>query len=183
MKNSKIDFAYGGEPALEAVVEKYGHPILRYCHSILCDYHEAQDAVQMTFIKAYQKRASFDSGKSLSAWLYRIAYNTCIDIIRRRALRLAAAADEPQAEDNLIPENIKSALLSLSHLDRSLVYARVMEQRTYDDLAEIHGKTPQALRKRYERAKKRLAVLLADDYPSYAKKSPLESKAVKEKTT
>ena len=62
-----------------------------------------------------------------------------------------------------------------------VITARVMELRTYEDLAAIHGKTPQALRKRYERAKKRLAVLLADDYPSYAESGQLESEAIKEK--
>ncbi len=183
MKNSQIDFASGGEEALKKAIEKYGHAILRYCHSILCDYHEAQDAVQMTFIKAYEKRASFDSSKSLSAWLYRIAYNTCVDIIRKRTLRQSVITNELQKEDDFIPDNIKAALLSLSHLDRSIVYARVMELRTYEDLAAIHGKTPQALRKRYERAKKRLAVLLADDYPSYAESGQLESEAIKEKIT
>ena len=182
MKNSQIDFASGGNAEFEALVEKYGYPMLRYCHSILCDYHEAQDAVQIAFIKAYQKRASFDSSKSISAWLYRIGYNTCVDIIRKRALRPSVKISEPQEKDDFIPDNIKTALLSLSHMDRSLVYARVMEQRTYDELAAIHGKTPQALRKRYERARKKLAVLLAEDYPDYAQNCSLENEAIKEKT-
>lgn len=77
-------FATGGEYELRCAVQLYGQPMLRYCHNILCDYFEAQDAVQMTFIKAYNKRNSFKNGTSLSAWLYRIAYTTCIDLLKRK---------------------------------------------------------------------------------------------------
>ena len=43
---------------LRNAIQLYGQPLLRYCHNILCDYFEAQDAVQMTFIKAYSKEAA-----------------------------------------------------------------------------------------------------------------------------
>lgn len=46
-------FSTGGEECLTAAIALYGQPLLRYCHHILCDYHEAQDAVQTTFIKAW----------------------------------------------------------------------------------------------------------------------------------
>lgn len=81
-------FALGGEQALADAIELYGQPLLRYCHHILCDYHEAQDAVQTTFIKAYDNRSRFRAGSSLSAWLYRLAYTTCIDMLRRRKFQL-----------------------------------------------------------------------------------------------
>lgn len=48
-------FTTGGEYELRCAIKIYGQPILRYCHNILCDYFEAQDAVQMTFIKALTK--------------------------------------------------------------------------------------------------------------------------------
>ena len=88
MKASDLNntFATGGEYELRCAIELYGQPLLRYCHNILCDYFEAQDVVQMTFIKAYEKRKSFKSGTSLSAWLYRIAYTTCIDSLRKKKL-------------------------------------------------------------------------------------------------
>ena len=61
------------EDALSQMIDRYGQPLLRYCHHILCDYHEAQDAVQITFYKAYTHRARFQPGTNLSAWLYRLA--------------------------------------------------------------------------------------------------------------
>lgn len=50
MEKPKIDFALGDNKTVEAVVDKFGYHLLRYCHNILCDYYEAQDAVQITFI-------------------------------------------------------------------------------------------------------------------------------------
>ena len=63
-----------------SLIHIYGQPLLRYCHHILCDYHEAQDAVQATFIKAWSHRAGFRGG-SLQAWLFRMAYTTSICLL------------------------------------------------------------------------------------------------------
>ncbi len=169
MRRKHIDFIFCDNKTMEDVVEKFAFSLLRYCHNILCDYYEAQDAVQITFVKAYNKHAMFKADKELSSWIYRIAYNTCVDILRKRKLRQTISIPQHIEQDNLIPDNIKKALLSLSLLDRSLVYARVIEERSYNELAEIHHKSSASLRKRYERAKNKLANVLKDDYSLYAK--------------
>ena len=74
-------FSAGDDACLSAAIALYGQPLLRYCHHILCDYHEAQDAVQATFIKAWSHRAGFRGG-SLQAWLFRMAYTSSIDLLR-----------------------------------------------------------------------------------------------------
>jgi RNA polymerase sigma-70 factor (ECF subfamily) len=165
------DFADCGERELEAVIKEYGPALLRYCHNVLCDYHEAQDALQVTFIKAYDKRKSFKNGSPLSPWLYRIAYTTCMDILRRKKLSFILPPSKQQSEEKggHIPENIRAALMTLSPSDRALVFSRVMERRPYEELAEIHGKSAAALRKRYERARHKLAEALKTDYPYYSK--------------
>ena len=168
MEKELFDFANADERMLETVIDRYNYPLLRYCHNILCDYHEAQDALQITFIKAYQKRTAYICSQPLLPWLYRIAYTTCIDILRQRKRRQNIKMPEPVKADNHIPDNILQALLSLSPLDRALVYNRIMSEMPYDELAKIHSKSPSALRKRYQRARKKLADELKDDYPFYA---------------
>jgi RNA polymerase sigma-70 factor (ECF subfamily) len=160
-------FASGGEEELEVVMNEYGHALLRYCHNILCDYHEAQDALQITFIKAYEKRATFKKDMMLSPWLYRIAYTTCIDLLRKK--KLGCFLPQQQQEDFHISEEIREALLTLNGVDRALVYSRVMEKKSYEQLAKIHGKSAVTLRKRYERARKKLLEALKEQYPYYAK--------------
>lgn len=168
MKENQLEgsFADDGEAGLQRVIELYGQPLLRYCHNILCDYAEAQDAVQMTFIKAYNKRKNFKLGTSLSAWLYRIAYTTCIDIIRKKKLLFFM----PQAktkDDGFIKEDLKKALLTLSPLERALVFSRVIDEKSYSELETVYKSSATTLRKRYERAKKKLAKVLKEANPYY----------------
>ena len=72
-------FATGDESVLSQAMDLYGYALTRYCHNILCDYHEARDVVQMTFIKAFNKRHQFKikfirlfSAWSLSYCLYNL---------------------------------------------------------------------------------------------------------------
>ena len=164
-----------GEAGLEAVINQYNPALLRYCHSVLCDYHEAQDAVQTTFIKAYQNRDKFTGDdKDLSNFLYKIAYNTCIDIIRKRKFTLEIFKNERiksnKTGSEYIPENLKDALGLLTALDRAVVYGHAVDELKFEELAQIHGKSAASLRKRYERARKKLSAVLSKDYPYYSNK-------------
>ena len=157
-----------GEAGLEIIISRYSAALLRYCHSILCDYHDAQDAVQISFIKAYQARGKFKGGdKDLANFLYKIAYNSCIDIIRKRKSALELLKNERVKSgkpDDYMPENIRNALDLLSALDRAVVYGHAVEELKFAELARIHGKTAASLRKRYERARKKLSSILEKDY-------------------
>lgn len=164
-ENIGIIFSNGGEAELEIVMKLYGQALLRYCHNIIYDYHEAQDAVQITFIKAYEKRSSFNVDMNLSSWLYKIAYNTCIDILRGKKLKFPHIP--PQTNSDFIPEHIRKAFLTLNAADRALVYGRIIEEKSFEELSKIHGKSSAVLRKRYERAKKKLSGILIKDYPEY----------------
>lgn len=165
MKASDLDniFATGGEYELRCAIELYGQSLLRYCHNILCDYFEAQDAVQVTFIKAYNKRNNFESGTSLSAWLYRIAYTTCIDLLRKKKLLFFMpqtgmnSTKQENEYSSYISDDLKKALLILSPSDRALVFSRVIDEKSYGELEDIYHVSASTLRKRYERAKKKLS--------------------------
>ena len=166
-ENIGKDFSAGGEPELETVMKLYSHALLKYCHNIICDYHEAQDAVQITFIKAYNNRSAFNPDMNIYTWLVKIAYNTCIDILRTKKYKPAFENMPERRNAEYIPEHIRKALMTLKEIDRALIYAHVMEERTFEELADIHGKSSAALRKRYERARKKLVNILAKDYPEY----------------
>jgi len=166
-KNAEIKIG----DSIEAIINTRSHALLRYCHSILCDYHEAQDALQITFIKAWQNKNKFNGGeKDLLNFLYKIAYNTCIDAIRKRKSK-SHVKTEPAANQNqdYIPENIRAALMILSPLDRAVTYSHAVNGTPFAELAQIYGKNAAALRKRYERARKKLGKILEKDYPNYNK--------------
>jgi len=154
---------------IETIINTHSHALLRYCHSILCDYHEAQDVLQIIFIKAWQNKNKFTGDdKDLSSFLYKIAYNSCIDAIRRRNQRQKNSIEKPaQSNQDYIPENIKSALMSLPPLDRAITYSHAVDDISFAELAKIYGKNAAALRKRYERARKKLSKILSEDYQNY----------------
>lgn len=154
------------EQELDQIIAQFGQPLLRYCHHILCDYHEAQDAVQTTFIKAWEHKDGFRAGGNRSAWLYRLAYTTCVDVIRRRK-RLLFSPPRPTSDPDYIGPELRAALGKLTAEERGLVFGRVMEERSYDELADIYGVNAATLRKRYERARKKLARLLTEGEVQY----------------
>jgi len=155
-------FAAGGEPELEEVVHTYGEKLLRYATSILCSYQDAEDIVQQVFLVAYEKRSTFDGGH-LSAWLHKITYRRCLNQLKKRKFlffadmgNIGVKAVDPFA-DLAVSDGILDALGQLSPEDRALVFGRIMDGQTYETLSHIFERSPAVLRKRYERAKKKLA--------------------------
>ncbi len=61
-----------------------------HCYRMLASFDEAEDAVQETLLRAWRARESFEGGPMARAWLYRIATNVCLDLLRRRARHLTA---------------------------------------------------------------------------------------------
>lgn len=165
-------FSIGGEEELKSAIDIYGQDLLRYCHNITCDYHDAEEVVQIAFIKAYEKRRSFKPGTSLSAWLYRIAYTTAIDFIRKKKFQQIIFYKDFNKkhdcnENSYISEELREALLKLSPKERALIFSRVLDEKDYGELESIYNASAQTLRKRYERAKKKLLVLLKEDELKY----------------
>jgi len=69
---------------IETLHRQYAGVLYDLCMRILSDSHEAEDAVQETFINAYRNLSSFTYGSSHLPWLYRIATNVCLKFIRTR---------------------------------------------------------------------------------------------------
>ena len=150
---------------LEVMVTAHGKQLLRYCCAMLRDYHEAQDVVQVTFLKAFAKKDSIKG--ELIPWLYRTAYNNCIDILRKRKWQRFLFTEERDSQmsysmEDGMSEEIREALSVLSPDDRALIVCRALDDLEYEQLSQIFGATPATLRKRYERAKKKLAQALRE---------------------
>ena len=107
--------------------------------------------------------------KIIGLWLH-LTYNRCINHLKKR--RLVFFEEVPEqirtAEENVTSEGStdedggfsEKTLKALSHLkpaDRALVYGKVMDERSYEEMAQELNASPAALRKRYERARKKLA--------------------------
>jgi len=167
MKETKLDqrFTSGSEEELEEAIAIYGEKLLRYAVSILCSHQDAEDIVQRVFLSAYQSRSGFN-GNNLSAWLYKITYNLCLNHLKKRRLfffsdiRNVKEESANPDEENELSDEVLSALGKLKAEDRALIYGRIIDEHSYEELSQMLGKPPNTLRKRYERAKKKLASYL-----------------------
>jgi len=80
------------DPSFAAQAERHRRELHVHCYRMLASFDEAEDAVQETFLKAWRGRSGFDSSGQFRAWLYRIATNVCLDMLRRRARRTAGGS-------------------------------------------------------------------------------------------
>src|SRR3954454_3021135 len=74
----------GSEPAFEVLFERHGPAILAFCRQILGSHEEAEDAVQQTFASAHRALAEEDRPVDVKPWLYTIARNRCLSMVRAR---------------------------------------------------------------------------------------------------
>ncbi|HTE61479.1 MAG TPA: RNA polymerase subunit sigma-70, partial [Solirubrobacteraceae bacterium] len=78
----------GDEHAYRRLVETYRGELHAHCYRMLGSVHDAEDALQDAFLRAWRALARFEGRSSLRAWLYRIATNTCLDVVARRPKRV-----------------------------------------------------------------------------------------------
>jgi RNA polymerase sigma factor (sigma-70 family) len=150
----------GSEPAFEAIVSRYRGPLLRYCSALL-GRERAEDAVQQTFVKAYEAMHRDDRALLLRPWLYRIAHNTA-----RNALRDSALRDEPLGDEGAVGERpelvverreeLRSVLASVQELpprQRDALVLRELEGRSYEEISAALGVGGGAVRQLLNRAR------------------------------
>ena len=87
----------GDQMAFDTLVEPYQHELLVHCYRMLGSLHDAEDLVQETLLRAWEKRATLKSPGSYRAWLYRIATNLCLNMLTRTPRRSLPPDTHPQS--------------------------------------------------------------------------------------
>ena len=79
------------EAAFRRLIEPHRAELHAHCYRMLGSVHDAEDALQEAFLRAWRGLDQFEGRSSLRSWLYRIATNTCLDAIARRPKRVLPA--------------------------------------------------------------------------------------------
>jgi RNA polymerase sigma-70 factor (ECF subfamily) len=138
------------------IVERYERQLFWSCRRMLGDPDEAEDVVQDAFVRAYRHLADYDSAHRFYTWLYAIARNRCLNLLRRRKLwggvRLGGAIageEDPEveiaapddatahAERREIAEALKSCLETLPDDQRECFELRHGEEFSYTEIAAV----------------------------------------------
>jgi RNA polymerase sigma-70 factor, ECF subfamily len=168
-------FNNGDISAFEELVLKYQDRIYNLCRHMLGNTHDAEDAAQVTFLKAYQNLTKFKSEFSLYTWLYRIAVNTCLDYKKRpffesffkNADEGEAFIDEP-ASDCPSPEKLYESKQiglalhnSIKHLPsklRAAIILKEIEGLSYKEIADILEVSIGTVKSRISRARDEMKI-------------------------
>jgi RNA polymerase sigma-70 factor (TIGR02960 family) len=78
------------EATFHSLAERHRRELHVHCYRMLGSFHEAEDLVQETYLRAWRRRESFQGGPLMRAWLYRIATNACLDALRQSKRRVAS---------------------------------------------------------------------------------------------
>jgi RNA polymerase sigma factor (sigma-70 family) len=88
----------GSEAAFEAIFDRHHRGILGFCRHMLVSVEEAEDAVQHTFMAAFRELVGSDKPIQLKPWLYTIARNRCLTVLRTRGRQATGELTEPPTE-------------------------------------------------------------------------------------
>ena len=142
MMSETIQEAKNGDArAFALIVRQYRQSVFRICVRILGDSDEAEDAVQETFVRAWQAISGYDIRFSIATWLGAIACRQCYDVLRRRKRRrrYEQEALRQRGGDCALDPESDVAGRDLEMRFRKVTSTLAPMQRTVFVLAEMEG--------------------------------------------
>jgi RNA polymerase sigma-70 factor (ECF subfamily) len=153
----------------------------RYCARMTGSVLDGEDVVQEALFEAYRKLDQFDDRRPLSPWLFRIAHNRCIDLLRRRNVRSEAevAVMKP---DRVMPVGptghevgraVEHLVLSLPPKERACVLLKDVFDYTLEEIAELVDSTVGGVKTALNRGRSKLAALPEQRTPPLKKNAEM----------
>jgi len=145
----------GDLDAFEELISLFDKKIYNYCLRMTNNRSDAEDLAQEVFLKVYKNLKNFRKDSKFSTWIYRIAYNTCVDNYRKKRLKLLPLnkiIDEEQQDIDIpspgpLPEEqvisnekyslIKECIAQLKPRYKSAIILRDIHNYSYREIAEI----------------------------------------------
>jgi RNA polymerase sigma factor (sigma-70 family) len=158
----------GSTHAFAVLYERHHQMLYRYCRSILHDPHDAEDALQSTMTQAFAALRASERDVSLRAWLFRIAHNESITIMRKRARTVnnieetgVAAESEPEAvlADRARLRQLVADLQQLPERQRAALVMRELSGLRVEELASALAISPAAAKQALFEARRSLREL------------------------
>ena len=169
-------FKNGDEKAFDIMVKCHHDRLIQTAKIWLNSEQDAIDSVQDVFVEVYFKLHSFNEDESLNIWMYRILYNHCLSLMRRKKIvsfllldmyekdRIVLHTDEPVSgtvyEKKRIETAVYDALANLPFKQRTVFFLRQIDRLKFFEISSIMGSTEGAAKMSYFYAIKKLQKFL-----------------------
>jgi RNA polymerase sigma factor (sigma-70 family) len=158
------------EACLHVLVDRYKEKLYYHIHRIVLNHDDADDALQNTFLRLWEKQAGFRQESSLFTWLYRVATNEALGILRKRkpqidietidtsALNQHSMGIEYSSDD--ISALLEAAVNTLPEKQRMVFNLRFYDEMPYTEMSEVLDTSEGALKASYHIAVKKIDAFL-----------------------
>ena len=155
----------GDTNAYRGLVDRYQTGLIIHCENILKNRHDGEDVAQEAFIKAYKNLNNFSKDKAqFSTWLYRIATNLCIDLLRKNKRQVHIKDIEERLEvvqfNHIQEEEIQHLRKVIQELEppkyAEIIKAYFWEGKSYQEIAEKYETSTNTIGTWMSRAKVQL---------------------------
>jgi len=183
--------------AFELILERYKDKVFRLAYSMWHDPTQAEDSTQDVFVRIWKGLPGYHGGAALSTWIYAIARNTCLSELKKRYARptvsLEAPENEPMRESLASPSvpaqeagagmDVHALLSRLPEKYRQVITLFYLEQKSYEEVAEILGVPLGTVKTNLFRARKELVTLASrSPIPDLGPAPPVETNSRREAT-
>lgn len=154
--------------AFEQIVRKYQQPVYWHVRKIVVDHDDANDVTQLAFIKVWKGLPGFRRESQLYSWIYRIATNECLTLLRNRRRRLMVSFEdvEESISANLVTDplfsgdkiqlKLQQAVLKLPPQQRIIFTMKYFDGLKYETIAETLGISVGGAKASYHHAVKKV---------------------------
>lgn len=154
--------AEGDNKALEELFLLYGKKVFRLALAILNDRFLSEDVVQETFLRVQQNAKSYQFRNSEREWIMTIAHNIAIDVLRKRKKEIVQEEISYREIPDAVIDGDKDIgflqlIEPLNELDKQIVSLHLISELKHREIAHILNMSVSAVKKRYERAIKKIA--------------------------
>jgi RNA polymerase sigma-70 factor (ECF subfamily) len=169
----------GNQIAFEMIFKTYYKPLCHYAHSFLNDKNEAEEVVQTTFIKIWEKKNELSVQSSLKAYLYSMVRNGCLNVIKHEKVKQLHAkwhVQETERSRDLVEEKVLSndleskiylAMKALPEQCRLVFQLSRFEELKYQEIADQLQISVKTVENQMGKALKIMRVQLKEYLPLY----------------
>ena len=155
----------GDKRAYADIINKYKNPLYATILRMTKNPQTAQDLLQEVFIKVYKQLPKYDQKGSFKSWLYKVAINHCLDMLRKKSFPVEEIVDEQLINDHS-PEvvflkkeksrELERLIAQLPELERLVLLLRYANECSYVEIGNMLGISLSDVRNKLHRAKKKL---------------------------